>query len=297
MLFRQLQYFCSVVSQGSFTKAADESYVSQSAISQQIKALEQELGVELLLRKGRSFETTPAGRHLYRRGQEILNQVDQTLFETQSIGKGEPTTLRIGYLNRYEGWEVQGAVAAFALRHPHVSVEATSASHDGLYEIIMSGEVDVIFNDRRRVLSETFVNRPLMTCYGAVEVSEGSRLAWHDELSAELLADDPCILIAAEDQRDIERDYYRNVLNFKGEFLFVETLEQGRMMVAGNRGFMLVEAQDDAPRIGTVIRRIPLMTGDGRLRIDYYAFWLKARSNPLIEEFVDILEGLFTNGS
>lgn len=295
MLLRQLQYFCAVVSHGSFTKAAEENYVSQSAVSQQIKALEQELGVELLRRKGRGFEVTPAGRHLHQHGQDMLTQIDQLLFETRSIGKGEPTELRIGYLNRYEGWEVQGAIAAFALRNPHVSVEAIGASHDGLYEMILSGDVDLIFNDRRRELSSSFENRHLATCYGSVEVSEGSALARFDALSIEQLADEPCILIASEDQRAVERDYYRNVLNLKSDFRFANSLEQGRMMVAGNHGFMPIETRDDTGKTGTVIRRIPLETGAGRLRVEYYAFWLRERSNALVEELADILEDLFSD--
>ena len=58
---RQIQYLCAVVETGSFTRAADKCMVSQSAVSQQVKALEGELGFELLHRHGRSFSVTPAG--------------------------------------------------------------------------------------------------------------------------------------------------------------------------------------------------------------------------------------------
>ena len=55
MLLKQLEYFVCVVDNNSFTQAATEQYVSQSAISQQIKALENSLGVELMVREKRSF--------------------------------------------------------------------------------------------------------------------------------------------------------------------------------------------------------------------------------------------------
>lgn len=58
-MFKQLRYFQAVVRCGSFTEAAAECYISQSAISQQIQALEQELDVELLERKNRRFSLTP----------------------------------------------------------------------------------------------------------------------------------------------------------------------------------------------------------------------------------------------
>ena len=64
MLLKQLEYFVCVVDNNSFTQAATEQYVSQSAISQQIKVLENSLGVELMVREKRSFHLTPAG-HIY----------------------------------------------------------------------------------------------------------------------------------------------------------------------------------------------------------------------------------------
>ena len=64
---RQLQYFQSVVRCGSFSEAAEENFISQSAISQQIQALERSLGFRLLERKNRSFTLTPAGEYFYRK--------------------------------------------------------------------------------------------------------------------------------------------------------------------------------------------------------------------------------------
>lgn len=67
MLLRQLDYFHAVIECGNFYAAAEKCYVSQSAISQQIKKLEEELGVELLTRHNRTFSLTPAGEHFYRK--------------------------------------------------------------------------------------------------------------------------------------------------------------------------------------------------------------------------------------
>ena len=60
-MLKQMKYFQAVVRCGSFTRAAEECYISQSAISQQIQLLEQELGVRLLDRRNRKFSVTPAG--------------------------------------------------------------------------------------------------------------------------------------------------------------------------------------------------------------------------------------------
>lgn len=293
MELRQIQYFCSVVQTGSFTKAAEACLVSQSAISQQVKALESELGFALLKRHGRSFDVTPAGELFSRKASALLDQLDDLRFEAEGVANGWATTLSIGYLNRYEGWEVQGAIAAFAARHPHIPVHATAGSHDTLYHLIKDHQVDLLFSDRRRALSDAYFNRHLLDGWQYVEASEASAVAWAQQLTVSELAGLPCILIASPDQEDVERTYYRDVLGFRCEFLFARSREEGRMMVAGNRGFMPVEMRTRAPRSSAAIRRIPLVGQGGQLKSEYYCYWPRDRTNKLIEEFADILAGMF----
>ena len=62
MELRQMQYFVSIIDNNSFSVAAEENYISQSAISQQIQALEKELGYDLIIRKNRKFSLTRGWR-------------------------------------------------------------------------------------------------------------------------------------------------------------------------------------------------------------------------------------------
>lgn len=293
MLFRQIELFCEVARTGSFTRAAEAFDVSQSAVSQQVKSLEAHLGVELLARSGRHFALTPEGRTFAERGEKIIADVDKAVFDVRCMAKGEPTSLRVGYLNRYDGWEVQSAIAAFARRHPNVDVTAVSDSHDGLYRGMLDGAVDIAFNDRRRQLSADFENVHLMTCHACIEVSEGSEFAWRDSVTPQELGGATCIAIAEGEQKAVEEAYYRDVLGFKGPISFAKTLEQARMMVAGNKGYLPLESRERRGRTGTVIRRIPLTDGRSQIEREYYAFWPKSRTNALVEEFAGILKGLF----
>jgi hypothetical protein len=118
-------------------------------------------------------------------------------------------------------------------------------------------------------------------------------MAWSTEITVAELDRIPCILIAAPDQEDVERDYYRDALGFRSDFLFARSREEGRMMVAGNRGFMPIETRAQTGRTGSAIRRIPLVDQNGQLKSEYYCYWPKNRTNRLIEEFADILAGLF----
>ena len=89
MLFRQIEYFQAIIETGNFYQAAEKCHVSQSAISQQIKKLEQELVVKLLDRHNRTFSLTPAGEHFYRKSLILVSDVEQIKQETKRIATGD----------------------------------------------------------------------------------------------------------------------------------------------------------------------------------------------------------------
>ena len=100
-MLKQLKYFQSVVRLGSFSAAAEENFISQSAISQQVQSLERELGFALLVRKNRSFSLTPAGEYFYRKSLLLTADCDRMCAEAAKIAKGEAANLKIGYLRTY----------------------------------------------------------------------------------------------------------------------------------------------------------------------------------------------------
>ena len=145
MLLKQLEYFVSVVEHNSFTQAAYENYVSQSAISQQIKSLEASLGVPLMVREKRSFHLTPAGEYLYRNGKHMMLRIKNLQEETARIGKNERKYLRIGYLNRYSGIALQQALMRTTKRYRDLDVRMYSGSHSELNRMLEDNLVDIIF--------------------------------------------------------------------------------------------------------------------------------------------------------
>lgn len=95
MDLRQLKYFVTVAEELSFVRAAQRLHMSQPPLSQQVKALEQELGVELLSRNRREVKLTDAGRVFLAESRELLAKAQAVAHRTRQAAGGEQATLRV----------------------------------------------------------------------------------------------------------------------------------------------------------------------------------------------------------
>lgn len=292
LLLRQMKYFAAVVDQNSFTEAAEQCYISQSAISQQIKALEKELGVELLYRENRSFSLTAAGEYFYRQSKGILEEIEAMQRETVRIGQEDESRLRIGYLRSYSGLELHQAVAEFSQIYPEVPITIVNGTHEELYDLLRFGKTDLVLTDQRRAFSDEYINYQLLQCGCYAEVSLRNPISGKEHIELEELKHTPCILISSKEQQKEEEDYYKNTLGIGSSFLFAESLEEGRLMVAGNRGFLPVEEAGSLPPEGPAVRRVPITRNGRRMQRNYCVFWKKDQTNYYMEEFAEILRKL-----
>lgn len=297
MLLRQMKYFITVVDCNSFTQAAEELFISQSAISQQLRALETDLGVKLINRENRRFSLTPAGEYFYRRGKALLHEAENIRQETSRIGQDRESQLRIGYLNIYNGQELHQAIAEFSALYPEVDISISKGTHEELYQRLRTGEVDMVLNDQRRAFSDEYVNFELAMSPAFVELSSRHYLSSMEQIQIKDLKSLPCILISPKEQYETEELYYRDTLGFGGNFIFSENLDEARLMVIGNRGFLAIEGVGTLPPVQATVRRLPLYRRQEPIRRRYCAFWRKERTNYYIEEFAGILKKLITKSS
>ena len=292
-MIRQIRYFQSVVRNNSFSEAAQECHISQSAISQQIQALERELGFYLLERKNRKFTLTPAGEYFYKKSLVLIADYEQMCREAGKLAKDDKASLVIGYLRCYSGQEFHRALEEFSAKYPDVSVKIEYGNHEELYELLRMGRVDLVLNDQRRAFSDQYVNLILTTGNEYVEISSRNPIASLPSITPLELKNIPCILVASKEQRENEQEYYKGVVGFQGDFLYAENLEEARLMVIGGQGFMPVEGVKRAENFGSSISRIPLFRDDSQITRNYCAFWKKDNSGYYIEEFADILKRQF----
>ncbi len=97
MEIRQLRYFVAVAEELHFGRAATRCHIAQPPLSQQVRRLEEELGVKLLERTSRRVALTPEGAVFLREVRDTLDRLGQAVDRVQSMARGEEGTLRVGF--------------------------------------------------------------------------------------------------------------------------------------------------------------------------------------------------------
>lgn len=293
MELRQLQYYVSIIDNNSFSIAAEENYISQSAISQQLKALEKELGYELITRKNRSFTITSVGEFVYKESKKILSEIDSMQVKAKLLAGNDKYTLRVGYLIGYNGNELLDTISEFKEKYPEVEIELVADNHDEVADQTLADNVDLMFGDQRRAFSKDFNNYNVAKLYKYISVANYNNLSKNDKLTIEDLQNETCIIICSKEQRQVESKYYRDILGFKGKFIYARSLDEAKLLVASNKGFLSQCGKLQERITDGAIAEIPYYDTDGQITVKYYAYWKKSISNPIIEAFARILKNKF----
>jgi len=139
---RLLRYFAAVAAEGNLTRAAEQLFVSQPALTKQIRQLEGQLGVQLFTRSRAGMTLTPAGQALAVRTPVVLDSWDQTLRETRAAASRAAQVLRVGFMSSAANEATQQIIAAFARRRPGWRVDLQQAAWSDPTAGLASGEVD-----------------------------------------------------------------------------------------------------------------------------------------------------------
>lgn len=140
----QLQSFVTVISEGSMTAAADKLFLTQPAISQQIRNLEDDLGVELLVRGVRQIKPTLQGEVLFDYAKRILQMSQQAEVAVKAMGAELKGQLRVGTLDSV-GVQLMSPIASRLLKHnPELNIKIEYGKGEDLIRRYNKGELDVL---------------------------------------------------------------------------------------------------------------------------------------------------------
>lgn len=143
MELRILRYFLMVAKEQSFTRAAEQLHITQPTLSRQLAALEEELGIELFIRKGKNIMLTDEGMLLKRRALEILNLEERTLEELKRTEEVIEGTVTVG-CGEFAAVETLAKICKkYKEKYPLVQIAIHTATADTIYEMMNKGLVDV----------------------------------------------------------------------------------------------------------------------------------------------------------
>ena len=141
----QLKYFVSAAENLSFTKAAEQYYISQTAVTQQIHLLEETLGCTLFDRGTRPISLTPAGKVFLLEAKAILERMNRAAARVHDASVGLNGTLRIGYVRGYERSDLSVLIRRFHQQYSNILITFYRCSTDALAAGLLRQEFDIIF--------------------------------------------------------------------------------------------------------------------------------------------------------
>ncbi len=144
----QLNSFCTVAEEGSFSAAAEKMYISQPSVSQHIASLEEHFGVQLFNRQKRRIRLTSEGRLLYTAAREILGRLKDVTERMESLRSLETGALNMGYTPGLDTGPVPRIFAEYASAFPGVRMRLVCANTPNLLDRLRNGDLELALAER-----------------------------------------------------------------------------------------------------------------------------------------------------
>jgi DNA-binding transcriptional LysR family regulator len=300
MELRHLRYFVAVAEELNFSRAAGRMYLSQPALSQQIRKLERELGVSLFSRTKNHVELTEAGLALLEGSRRVLVLVEQTARVTREVGGAEVRHLRVGFPEYANHTPVADALQTFRRRYPYVELEEhetftlqeTLQQSDKLHR----GTLDIGFMLRPEQ-DELLEIEHVLDIELVAALPEGHPLAGREEISMKDLSDERLILFS----RSFHPRSYDYVVRCCRDAGFEPRVVQRKepQLYSGATTYRMV---DSGIGVGIVAR--PVVSGykqydvifkplrDPAPSLDLVAAWRREDPSPNLQAFLEVVREL-----
>lgn len=298
MNIKQLEYFVNVAEALNFTKAAERCFISQTAMSQQIKALEETVGVPLLIRNHHKVELTAAGRIYLNEARAIIERSSEAMRLARTASESIEGSLSIGYIRGYGQRDFVEQLQRFSTANPNVKISLYRDNMSILMDHLENGDCDVVFTSSPHSWAKyPGVDHHKIAAYPLMAVlPTGHWLASRNSLTYSDLSEEQFIMMQPSGRPTDEMEESLLIYE-KGGFVpnivaLHQDPEEILLCVAVGMGISLLpeymirlhqESQD--------LRIVPLVGADGSVEtLDLEVAWSKASVNPIVRQLLETLE-------
>lgn len=288
---KQLEYFISVAEELSFTRAAKHHFISQAALSQQIRALEREVGTKLFVRDNHHVALTVAGVGFLEDAQAIVARSAQAVERARQADDSPEGELRIGYVKGYERTNLPDMLFEFHSKYPRVRLGFMRENVSELYDALRAERVDIAINllylqdQMNDIQTQILRHYPLYAVVPASHPFSTNKTITMKELAPYPLVD---IHKGAGDYGEGEViSQTLEEIGLPPHIAYVsEDVETSILAVASGMGYALLPGYftETLPPDGKV-RAIPIAEKETEMII--CAAWMPERKNDLIDIFLD----------
>ncbi len=294
MKFEQLEYFIQVAETLNFTKAAEKCFISQTAMTQQIRALEQLVGVPLFYRDKHHVELTSAGRVYLSEAKRILELHGSALKHARLVSEGVAGELTVGYISGFGQSDLAGYLASFHKVYPNIKLHLVRSTSSGLSHLLDTGACDLIYtlsfgNDELGRYQHSYTHSyPVMAVLAADHpLAKQERLRYQDLRKEHFILMEPS-------SRPLDQMEEALIIYERGGYLpDVVGLEQEPetllLMIKAGIGISILPEYIVRPYLHDKgLRILPLLKEDGSEEsIALEIKWLADNTNPALRHYVD----------
>lgn len=293
MINKKIQYFITLAECLSFTKAANEYGVSQTAISQYIAGLEQRLGVKLFNRNPHSVALTEAGKIYYRRVCHIYQYYEDTVAQTLAAAEMYRGFVKVG-IGIYEYHNTDSFFASLRNKYPDIKIDVYQYPYDELTRRLRNGELDIII--AIDLCKESFANREIRTRHlfrsRNCVVADRALAEKYQEGDAAAMLKNEYLITNCENTGGNSMDMLRNLLVEEFGFFPERTTRTNSI----NPQLLMVRSKQGVAIVPDFIKeiydpefvRIPM---SDRASYDYELISLADNDNPVIDVIMDMTQG------
>ena len=299
MDLRHLRYFVSVAEQLSFSKAARQLHIAEPPLNRQIRRMEEELGIQLLLRDRRGVALTHAGSILLKEARSLLAHASHLMEVVQLARKGEVGVVRVG-VGTGLGEPLRPVLTEHANRFPSIEVSCVSVFSTFQADALRERQIDIGFL-RSSVDSDDFSSEPVFAEKLVVLLSRKHALAKRRKITIGDLADEPLLL----PYRKITAGLHEKVLDLYRQAGIKPNIstnatapfdEAQIMAVALGKGVCIaVENVLAYPGRGKSVKTVPLDAPDARMIVRMA--WRQNETSAAVLAFLDTARGVFRYNS